>query len=198
MRFSVLLIAVATAMTTPSIAQMGPGYGSQWNGPNSGWMPWQGSPYAPMMGWGPGYGMGSGGPDGNPGYGGTRAWGDPNMPGRGRFAAIDSNEDGFVSSEEAASSADVVFSAMDADDDGTITLDEFMAVRMGAQIAMNPERQALMQARKKARFDPMDTDSDGSVSKAEFMSASKAHFDAADTDQDGKVTPWEIRASIWN
>ncbi|WP_158635645.1 EF-hand domain-containing protein [Gemmobacter aquaticus] len=120
------------------------------------------------------------------------------MPGRGRFASIDANEDGYVSSEEAASSADMVFSAMDTDDDGVITLDEFMAVRMGAQIAVNPDRQALMQARKKARFDPMDSDSDGSVSKAEFMAASKAHFDAADTDQDGKVTPWEIRASIWN
>lgn len=198
MRISILFIAVIAAMTTPSLAQMGPGYGPQWGGPNGGWMPWQGSPNAPMMGWGSGYGMGPGAPDTNPGYGGMRAWGDPNMPGRGRFASIDANEDGYVSSEEAASSADMVFSAMDTDDDGVITLDEFMAVRMGAQIAVNPDRQALMQARKKARFDPMDSDSDGSVSKAEFMAASKAHFDAADTDQDGKVTPWEIRASIWN
>lgn len=198
MKHVVLALLAATALATPAAAQMGPGYNSpQWNGPFAGWMPWQGNQYGPMMGWGQGYGVGPAGPDGS-GYGMMRNWGDPNAPGRGRFAMIDANEDGMVSAEEAASQADMVFTAMDADDDGALTLDEFMLVRMGPQAGYNEDREAAMQARKAARFDPMDADKDGSVTKAEFMAASKAHFDAADADGDSKVTPWEMRASNWN
>ncbi len=192
MKPAVLLISVVAALASPAMAQMGPGYGPQpqWGG----WLPWQGYPNGPMMGWGQGYGMG---PEGS-GYGMMLGWVDPNVPGRGRFALIDANEDGVVSGEEAASHADMTFTAMDTDDDGRMTLEEFMAVRLGPQFGINESREAAMQARKQARFDPMDADKDGTVSKAEFMAASKAHFDAADADGDGKVTPWEMRTSNWN
>ena len=57
----------------------------------------------PHYGFGPGYGFMSGN-----GYG-------PGMmqPGRGRFTMIDTNDDGNISAEEAASAADEVFTAMD-------------------------------------------------------------------------------------
>lgn len=88
---------------------------------------------------GPGFGMGYG-----MGYG-------PGMmgqPGRGRSMMMDANDDGVVSAEEAASAADEVFSAMDADDDAALTKDEYMAVRMGPQLGYNSERQAAMQKAK--------------------------------------------------
>ena len=143
-------------------------------------------PYGPGDGSGPGWWQG---------------WGMGWMmrgPGRGRFMMIDANDDGVVSAEEAASAADEVFTAMDSDDDGSLTKEEYMAVRMGPQQGFNPDSQAAMQGRKEARFGEMDADSDGKVSKAEFLDAAQAHHAGADTDADGKVTPWEHRRQNWN
>jgi len=143
-----------------------------------------------------GYGWGRGqGPGWGPGWAMQQGM---HGPGRGRFSMIDLNDDGEVSAEEAASAADEVFSVMDADDDGMLTVEEYMAVRMGPQRGWNTERQKAMQEQKKARFGELDTDSDGSVSKAEFMDGAKAHHEAADSDGDGTVTPWEHRRRNWN
>lgn len=120
------------------------------------------------------------------------------MMGYGRAAIIDANDDGVISADEAAASADSVFQLMDADDDGYLTKDEYMAVRLGPQYGYNPARQAAMQDAKAARFKTMDSDGDGKVSKDEFLGAAKAHFAAADQDKDGKVTPWEFRREIWD
>ena len=129
------------------------------------------------------------------------SWGKRNGPGHGmmqglmtRMGAIDTNDDGVISDDEAADQVESVYAAMDADDDGELTMEEYMAVRMGPQNGGNEDRQKAMQERKKARFGEMDTDKSGKVSKVEFIAAGKARFDAADTDKDGKVTPWEFRA----
>jgi Ca2+-binding EF-hand superfamily protein len=114
-----------------------------------------------------------------------------------RLTAIDANGDGVIGDDEAAAQVESVFLAMDADEDGELTEEEFMAVRMGPGDGRNAERQKMMQERKKRRFSEMDTDKNGKVSKVEFVSAGKARFDAADTDKDGKVTPWEFRAQHW-
>lgn len=139
------------------------------------------------FGMGFGYGMGNG-------YG-------PGMMGqlgRGRSMMMDANDDGIVSAEEAASAADEVFTAMDADDDGKLTKDEYMSLRMGSQLGYNSERQVAMQKAKEGRFAAMDADTDGSVSKGEFLDAARAHHADADADGDGKVTPWEHRRQNWN
>jgi Ca2+-binding EF-hand superfamily protein len=136
-----------------------------------------------MPGWMPGRGPG---------------WRNQSMPGRGRFAMIHANENGTVSAEEAASAADSVFTAMDSDDDGGLTKDEYMSVRMGPQLGRNPERRSRRQAAKEARFSEMDGDGDGTVSKEEFMAAAKSHHASADTDGDGQVSPWEHRRRNWN
>jgi EF hand len=111
---------------------------------------------------------------------------------------IDTNSDGVIGDDEAASRVEGVFYAMDADSSGDVTEAEFMAVRMGRGEGRNPERMAQMQERKKARFPEMDANKDGKVSKEEFLAAGKARFAAADTDKDGKVTPWEFRAQRMN
>jgi len=131
------------------------------------------------------------------GYG-MMGWGmGPNGQGRGRFAVIDLNDDGQISDEEAASVALDVFLAMDADDDGELTKEEYMTVRMGYGRGWNPARQAEMQERKSARFNEMDADGNGSVSRGEFLDAAKSHHAAADADADGNVSPWEHRRRNW-
>jgi len=134
-----------------------------------------------------GYGMGNG-------YG----FGMMGHPGRGRSMMMDANDDDTVSAEEAASAADEVFTAMDADDDAMLTEDEYMAMRMGPQFGYNSERQAAIQKAKEDRLAAMDANADGSVSKEEFLNAAQAHHAAADSDGDGKVTPWEYRRQNWN
>jgi hypothetical protein len=117
----------------------------------------------------------------------------------GRMGAIDSNNDGVIGDDEAAAQVESVFAAMDGDDDGELTDEEYMSVRMGPGPGQgrNEERQKAMQERKKARFVEMDADKNGKVSQAEFIAGGKARFQAADTDKDGKVTPWEFRAQRW-
>lgn len=140
--------------------------------------------------------------DDNRGWGGW--WGRGTMMGQGggmmmgRFGTIDTNDDGIISSDEAAAQVEMVYTAMDADEDGELTEEEYMAVRMGPGQGLNAERQKAMQERKKARFTEMDADKSGKVAKAEFIAAGKTRFTAADTDKDGQVTPWEMRAQRWN
>ncbi len=111
-----------------------------------------------------------------------------------RFSIVDENSDDRIGADEAAAWRESVFAAMDADDDGELTLEEYMTVRMGNQEGRNPQRQAMRQEQKKARFAPMDKDTSGKVSMAEFMAAGKAAFARADADGDGTVTPWEFRS----
>ena len=64
--------------------------------------------------------------------------------------------------------------AIDSNNDGEITEEEYMAVRMGSGARLNEVRQKAIQERK------------------------KEHFAAMDPDKDGKATPWEFRAMRWH
>ncbi len=170
------VLAFATVMVTIPAAADDDQQGCPGMGRGAGMGMMQGQGMGMMQGQGMGMGMGQG---------------------RGfmrRFAVIDANDDDRISADEAASQRESVFLAMDADDDGELTEDEYMAVRMGMGEGRNKARMEARQAAKKARFAPMDADKSGKVSKVEWMTGGKDRFEAADTDKDGIVTPWEFRS----
>ncbi|MGB5557958.1 MAG: hypothetical protein WBN04_08085 [Paracoccaceae bacterium] len=106
---------------------------------------------------------------------------------------VDTNGDGLVTATEASQHASVGFAVLDLDGDDAVTEDEFMdsapsAMPMGRR---NTER---LYVNRTARFKAMDSDADGTVTRAEFISRAQASFEAADADGDGKVTVWEFRS----
>ena len=109
---------------------------------------------------------------------------------------VDENGDGVISGDEAAASYEGLFESMDADGNGMLTNDEYMAARMGAGAGevFYGSRNQQMQERERNGFKTMDTNGDGKVSQREFMVACRERFQTSDLDKDGKVTVWEFRS----
>lgn len=116
-----------------------------------------------------------------------------------RFQTLDADSNGQVTSEEAGDWHEAVFLAMDADEDGKLTEEEYMSVQMGrgADPAQRGPRYAERQAEKAARFTQMDDDSDGFVTKEQFLANGRARFVDADRDKSGTLTSQEFAAARW-
>ncbi len=115
-----------------------------------------------------------------------------------RFAIIDADSDGTISDAEAAANHEEVFVTMDADEDGALTREEYLAVSFGPGPMMTDGRGRLREqalARKAANFAEMDGDGDDSVTQREWMAAGEDRFVASDHDGDGVVTVWEFRSA---
>lgn len=141
-------------------------------------------------GWARGGGMGQGM---GRGMGTGRGAGAGMGPGAGMMMqGIDSDADGKVSGGEFMAWHDSVFAAMDADGSGSLTKDEFMAVRMGPGDGQGPMAEQ-MQAAKADAFDSADSDGDGTISADQFADLAAAEFTGADADGDGALTADEFR-----
>jgi hypothetical protein len=102
-----------------------------------------------------------------------------------RLKAADTNGDGMLSKAEAAALPRIAanFDAIDANQDGQVTLDElhaFMKSRHGHFAGR--------------MFKSADANGDGKVSRDEFMARAAARFDKLDADKDGFLTPDELKA----
>lgn len=85
----------------------------------------------------------------------------PPHGGFGLFDAMDANKDGVVTRAEVKAALEERFAKLDANHDGVITADERRA-----------EREARRTERFNARFDAMDTDKSGQLSREELRAAS--------------------------
>lgn len=111
---------------------------------------------------------------------------------------IDTNSDGAISEDEAASMAEHGFQRMDRDGDGKVTEAEFTQGRHGKRggwFNWNSEEKAAVEKVRNDKFATLDVNKDASLDKTEFFAEAKAKLAAADLDKDGKVTPWEFRAN---
>lgn len=104
---------------------------------------------------------------------------------------IDQNGDGIVQPDEAAARFEQRFDSFDANGDGAVVKDEYMAIHM----QMGANGRMPQYSKKEALFAAMDSNKNGKVTKAEFLSAGEKRYKAADSDGDGKVSVWEYRAT---
>jgi Ca2+-binding EF-hand superfamily protein len=127
-----------------------------------------------------------------PGMGGGRGHG-------AMISKIDLNGDGMVSAAEHRQWADKVFATMNANGDGKVSREEYLAVHMGrgpGPGANQAQVEAMRQqadARKVERFSAMDTDRDGFATRSEFLAHAERNFAAQDTNKDGKLSASEFR-----
>ena len=100
------------------------------------------------------------------------------------FAELDTNGDGRVTREEAASHRGAMFTDADTDGDGAVSEAEF--------IEAGKKR---IEERLKRHFARLDDDSDGAITEDEFGGRRGKFFDRMDADGDGVVTLDEAKAA---
>ncbi|HTI31365.1 MAG TPA: EF-hand domain-containing protein [Sphingomonas sp.] len=149
----------------------------------------------------------------------TRA--DAEAKAKAHFAERDTNHDGFITPEEIRAGAearmgkmrDMAFDRLDADHNGSISREEFMArPQMDRMVERRIERggpdgagehhamHVVMMQHGGPGGDHMmmmaDTDHDGKISQAEAVAGALKMFDGADANHDGTVTPDERHTAM--
>lgn len=100
------------------------------------------------------------------------------------FAGTDTDRDGRLSSAEYAASSTRLFSAMDIDDDGGLTVSEMDGARIAMRINGGPSSEKMIAN--------ADNDGDEKLTIAEFVGDVNRRFARVDTDADGFLTRQEF------
>ena len=106
------------------------------------------------------------------------------------IAAMDTNHDGKLTTQEHASGAKHMFETMDANKDGSVNASEMDIQQRMVMGAHRPEGTLSASAKIKV----IDADKDGQLSAEEHAAGSRQMFTTMDTDRDGKLTLAEIQA----
>lgn len=107
---------------------------------------------------------------------------------------MDTDGDGMVSSAEHAAGAKQMFTAMDANSDGSVTaaeMDAHKAARMKDKAGKDGDH-AKMSSADKIR--EIDTNGDGAISAAEHEAGSQKMFGKMDADGNGSISQAEMKA----
>jgi Ca2+-binding EF-hand superfamily protein len=108
---------------------------------------------------------------------------DPARKGQMMLDRFDTNKDGTIALEEFTAVYDARFEAADTNSKGQITLEQWLESRPG---------QGYRTDRAEARFNRLDTNNDGVLSKDEVRSSAERKFTRMDSDGDGVITQDEL------
>ena len=126
------------------------------------------------------------------------------------FKRLDANGDGKLDQADRTAHEKARFDALDTDNNGALSFDEFAAARGkrdgkmakrggprgdgdGPQMAMRGKRGGPGMGPREM-LERADTNKDGAITLAEFQTAALAHFDAVDSNKDGTVSADERKA----
>lgn len=119
-------------------------------------------------------------------------------PARG-LARADSDHDGIISRAEFLAMAATRFDRMDINHDGKLSGDENgwrgKFAHRGPPPPDADDAAPAGQSRGAAMFDRLDTDANGTLSRAEFAMPTDRHFDRIDANHDGQIDRAEMTAA---
>lgn len=109
------------------------------------------------------------------------------------FAAIDTENKGYLNFGAIERYRKLVFSSMDSNDDKKVTIDEYLDWDIGLSlIAENAGKKDLYTAAKKIIFFYRDRNGDGVLTEAEHRYAVRSDFRRADRNGDGVLSKEEF------
>ncbi len=109
------------------------------------------------------------------------------------FASVDSADRGFIDMGEFSNFGGDVFISMDADENGKLSLDEFMGWDYGMlPLAEERGRVAAYETALRVIFAFWDRNRDGEISKTEHRKSMNSDFQRADADNDAVLTKDEF------
>ncbi|WP_353221815.1 EF-hand domain-containing protein [Salinisphaera sp. C84B14] len=113
------------------------------------------------------------------------------------LSALDANDDGAISRQEAIDGQRKTFERLDGNGDGLLDTDEFAAGQPGRDSEELPaDVRRARRASIERQFAILDRDDDGAISLAEYQAAMTPYFDALDTNSDGVLDGAELRQAI--
>jgi Ca2+-binding EF-hand superfamily protein len=110
-----------------------------------------------------------------------------------KFAKMDTNGDGKISSSEHSSGARTMFQSMDTNKDGSVTAAEMDAAHAGKKSGDMKRDGMKMSSADKIK--KMDSNGDGRLSASEHEAGSRDMFAKSDANKDGSITAEEMKAA---
>jgi Ca2+-binding EF-hand superfamily protein len=114
------------------------------------------------------------------------------------LARLDTERKGFVTLQDAERFAAGQFDRLDANHDGMVDHDEFLASLKRSLDRAAPARKAQLQRaldRREILFKTLDQHGDGKLTKDEYLAGTRQHFAEIDAKKSGMITPDDLRAA---
>lgn len=114
------------------------------------------------------------------------------------LARLDTDRKGFVTLQDAERFAAAQFDRLDANRDGIVDHDEFLASAKRSLDRASPARKAQVQRsldRRETLFKTLDQHGDGKLTKDEYLAGTRQHFAEIDVKKSGTITTDDLRAA---